>query len=287
MRTNGSAARSPARSASARALGVELGREGAALFVGSFVDRHRRPPLASMGEQCLDLAIDVAVDVLDVVDVSGLETQQRRRAVRPDSLLGIEVRIARGDDPGGDEQPGVVMVRVDPVGLPRIVSEHDIGTGLTNDPARGGDRRSVTSELAVDVAQEDDVGRAEDRGGIPLLLLASGGQRAEIGVAVPGPLGTVRAYAHRHAGTCRGPLRERRTAPELDVVGVRADREHALRYAEVDGRGHDVGVRRSASSSVRSAARSTSKASDGSCTILTESPRRRASSAWRAAESGP
>ena len=75
------------------------------LIVGPVIDAHRRTPLAAMREQRLDLAIDVAVDVLDVVDPARFEAQQCRRPVRCDTLFGEEVRIARATMPDVTSKP--------------------------------------------------------------------------------------------------------------------------------------------------------------------------------------
>ena len=81
-----------------------------------------------------------------------------------------------------------------------------------------------------------------------------------------------------------GPLRERGAASELDVVGVRADRQHARRDAAVErGHGRGLGVSRRA----RSSGTSTSKPSAGSRTTRTSSPARSAAATCRANEPGP
>ena len=247
-----------------------------------------------MREQRVDLAIDVAVDVLDVIDLARLEAQQGFRPVGCDTLLGKEEWVARRDDACGDEQSGVVVVGVDPIRLPGIVSEHDVGAGLADDAADRRARREGTVELAVDVTQQHDVDGSEDRGGVTLFLLALRDERGEVGVTVPGSLGTIGAHADGHVRAGSGPFCERRTAPEFDIVGVGTDRERSARDREVDRDCHFVGVgagvcrsASSASSAARSAAVSTSNANAASRRIRTVSDRRDASPAWRAAESGP
>ena len=68
-----------------------------------------------------------------------------------------------------------------------------------------------------------------------------------------------------HVGAGGGPLRERGAAAELDVVGVRADRERARGCGEIDADRHGAALRRDGlaarSSAARSAATSTSKPS--------------------------
>ena len=49
-------------------------------------------------------------------------------------MLGEEVRVTRGDDTVAREQTGVPMIGVEPVALPRIVAEHDLGSELADHP---------------------------------------------------------------------------------------------------------------------------------------------------------
>ena len=67
-----------------------------------------------------------AADVLDVVRHVGLQQQQRGRAVVGEAVLREEVRIAGGDDRVAHEPPGVAVVGVQAVPLPRVVAEHDV-----------------------------------------------------------------------------------------------------------------------------------------------------------------
>ena len=96
------------------------------------------------------------------------------------------------------------VVGMDAIRLPRIVPEHDIGLVRRITRHTAAARGQVVVELAVDVPQEHDVGRAEHRRRVPLLLLARRDERGEVGVAVPGPLGPVGADTHRHV-RCRRP----------------------------------------------------------------------------------
>ena len=78
-----------------------------------------------------------------------------------------------------------------------------------------------------------------------------------------------------HLGAGRRPLRERPAAAELDVVGMRADRERARRrQRRVRGRSRRRSRRREAASAARSAGTSTSKPSSGSRTTRDREPER-------------
>ena len=70
------------------------------------------------------------------------------------SVLGEEVRIPRGDDAVAREQTGVPVVGVEPVALPRVVAEHDLGSQLADHARDLAARHEVAVELAVDVAEE-------------------------------------------------------------------------------------------------------------------------------------
>ena len=113
-----------------------------------------------------------------------------------EALLGEEVRVAGGDHAVDGEEPGVAVVGVEPVALPRVVAEHDVGP-QPPDPVghlATAWRRSGL-ELAVDPAEEHHLaGGAEGLGRGPLLDLAGGDQRGEVGVGVPRALRPVGAH---------------------------------------------------------------------------------------------
>src|SRR5437763_12216539 len=100
---------------------------------------------------------------------------------------------------------------MDPIRLPRVVSEHDVGASLADHAADRGARRERAVELAVDVTQEHDVDGSEDRGGVTLFLLALRDERGEVGVTVPGSLGTIGAHADGDVRAGSGPFCDRRT----------------------------------------------------------------------------
>src|SRR5207245_3684404 len=107
---------------------------------------------------------------------AGRPQQQGMRAVRGDVVLREEVRIPRSDHPVGDEEAGVAMVGMEAVTLPRVVAEHDRGTGPADPPGHPLSLLDAGHELAVDSAQEVDLAGAaaayDHRRG-PLLLLAN------------------------------------------------------------------------------------------------------------------
>ena len=116
-----------------------------------------------MGEQRRELGLDVVADVLHVVDLVGLPQQQGAGPVRRNVLFRKEVRVAGGDDAVGDEQAGVAVVGVQPVALPRVVTQHDVGLELP-DPVRDlGALAKRRLELAVGPAKEDDIAVAAER----------------------------------------------------------------------------------------------------------------------------
>ncbi len=98
---------------------------------------------------------------------SGSSASNRSSALGPvvgERLLGEEVRVARGHDPLDGEQPGVAVVGVEAVALPRVVAEHHGGPQRA-DPV--GDLPALPQpglELAVGPAEEHALaGGAEGR----------------------------------------------------------------------------------------------------------------------------
>ena len=291
MRANASAAQAGAQTGRLRRF-VDTRDERGLLGLGCGVDPHRRAPLAAVREQRRDLAIEVSVDAFEMIDAAGLEQQERLRTVRREILVGEEVRVARGDDAVDGQPSRFAMIGMQAVRLPGIVTEHDVGLHLADRGADLGSRSEIVYQLAVDAAQEAHVDRAEDLGSVALLVFASRHQCGEIGVRVPRSLGAVGAHAEVHLGARVGPFRQRRRTPELDVVGVGADREDAAGDREIDLSRHDVGsvvtasavvsrrrLRGSCASASRSDSSSTSKPNARSSTMRTFRPSRRASAA--------
>ncbi len=165
------------------------------------------------------------VDALQMLDASGFEEQQGLRTMRFEILVGEEVRVACGDDAVDGESPGFAVIGMQAVRLPGIVPEHDVGLYLADRGADLGPRSEVVQQLAVDAPQEANVDGPDDLRRIALLVLTVRHQRREICVRVPRSLGAVGADAEMHFGPRVGPLGQRCRAPELDVVGVRTDRE--------------------------------------------------------------
>ncbi len=186
--------------------------------------------------------------VLDVVDPAGFEQEQRRGSVRREALVGEELRIARGDDAADVTSnpacrwsgwirygchgscPNTTSGR-----LSRI-TRHTARAARDRSPARrrrsGGTRRRRRRAprpppAAPPRASRMSAPRSASSSQVPL----EPSVQMHIVTWVPG----------------RGPLGERGAATELDVVGVRADRERTARHGEVDRDAHGVGPRRAAS----------------------------------------
>ena len=145
-----------------------------------------------------------------------------------DCVLREEVRVAGGDDALARQEAGVAVVGVEPVSLPRVVTEHDVRPELADHQGDAARAVEVAVELAVDVVEEPHLAGAiagEPSCRLALLDLATRRERADVGVGVPRPLRAVGAHEVVDDASVGGPLGERRAAPELDVVGVRADRQ--------------------------------------------------------------
>ena len=144
-----------------------------------------------MAQQGPDLGVHMPVDRLEVVHFFRLEEENPSGAMRREVLLGEVVVITGGDDPVERQPPGVAMVGVEPVPLPRIVAQHDVRPGPADRLANQGPLGQPAAELAVGHAEEIDAGQAEDGGGGVLLAAAGLDQGPEVGVRVPGPFGAV------------------------------------------------------------------------------------------------
>ena len=240
-----------------------------------------------MREQCLDLALDEAVDPLDVVDPARLEAQQRERPVRRGLVLGKEVRIAGVDDAGHRELAGAHVIRMEPVRLPRVVGQHYVGARLADDAADRLDPASIGGQLAVDESEQHRCVARRGPRRPPAARRSRRDERGDVGVAVPRALGAVGADAHGDQRTGGGPLGERGAASELDVVGMGADGEHAFWCRKVDPNGHCA----EASCSVRGERGEIAGQVDvererrDRAATRTSRPIRSAASTWRAAES--
>ena len=180
-----------------------------------------------VAEEGFDLGIDVFFgDLLDVVDDLGFEEEQCSRAVRG-AGGGEEVGIAGGDDAVDRELPGPAVVGVEAVLLPGIVTEDHVGADGPDDRAHLFPPGRVVLELTVDRVEEVHVPGAQGAGGGALLFTAGGHQRDEVLLGFPASLRPVGEHQHLDVRPRAGPLGKGRAAPELDVVGVRADREDA------------------------------------------------------------
>jgi hypothetical protein len=113
------------------------------------------------------------------------------------------------------------------------VAEHDIGPNPADRSADRGAFGEAAEELAVGQVEDLDPGEPELGGRLFLFPAAGRHQRSQIGVGVPGALRSVREHEEMGSGARRRPLGQGAAAPELDVVGVGADRECPRRCREV------------------------------------------------------
>ncbi len=79
-----------------------------------------------MSRQCGELDVDEAADILGVVGCVGLPQQQRVGPMVGESVVSEEVGIAGRHDAFAGEQPGVAMIGMEAVALPRIVAQHHL-----------------------------------------------------------------------------------------------------------------------------------------------------------------
>ena len=121
----------------------------------ALVDAHRGQQLARVGVQRGELGVGEAGHVLDVIGLVRLEQQERLGTVVRQLLLGEEVRVARRDHPFDGEQPRVPVIGVQPVPLPRVVSEHHRGLEPADPVGHLPPLAQPRVELAVGPAEED------------------------------------------------------------------------------------------------------------------------------------
>ena len=115
---------------------------------------HRRLVLALVCLECIELAVERTTHVLDVVDDVGLPEQEVGRAVVGAAQTGEEVRIARGYDRIADEQTCRTVIGVEPIPLPRVVTQHHIGSELAYGTHDLTADRNDRFEFAVDHPEE-------------------------------------------------------------------------------------------------------------------------------------
>ena len=253
--------------------------------VGGRVDAHRRTPLAAVREQRGDLAIEVPVDALEVIDAAGLEQQERlrvdagrgpdrrrsadrarRRCRRP---RAVPLRDDRGASGTAARDRGRARRRAAPRGSPRTLRPRIAGS-FTSSPSTRRRNRTSTAPRILAASRCSSSRRA------------TSAARSASGSHVPLEPSVQTQQVDLGAGV--GPLGERGAAPELDVVGVGADRQHAAGDREVDAQHHGVGSATASgggswASASRSDSSSTSKPSARSSTMRTSRPSRRASAA--------
>ena len=238
----------------------------------AFLDGHGRLPLAAMREERRDLGVERVVDPLDVIDHLGLEQQQANGAVRL-TQAGEEVGITCRDERVDRHRAGPMVIGMEAVLLPRIVTQHDVGSNAAQVLAHGSNLGSAPRQLAVDQVEEVHVADAERSRGVALLVVSGRDERPHVGVGVPGPLRAVSEDEQVHLGAGSGPARQRAGASELHVVRMGADRERALRRRDVDGRLTTGAVRFAHTCTGRSASVSRSRSS-GTSTSKARSARR-------------
>ena len=132
------------------------------------------------------------------------------------------------------------------VAPPRIVAEHHVGSHAPDHAAHRA-RAIARSSSSSPSTKPQHLARRRRRAPRPRRAApARGASTSAARSASPShvPLEPSVQDAEMHGGAGVGPLREGRAAAELDVVGMRADREHTRGSGEVDGNGHAlVGAR--------------------------------------------
>ncbi len=84
-------------------------------------------------------------------------------------------------------------------------------------------------DLAIGLVQEVDACDADLGGRGSLLALTENDERLHVGRGIVAALVPARDQQIAHVGTFGHPASHRARGPELDVIGMRGDDEHALR----------------------------------------------------------
>lgn len=95
---------------------------------------HRALELGRMRLERMQLRVDERRDILEVVGSIRFPQQHRVRAMRGQRVLGKEVWISRGDHRVACKEPGVTMVGMQSIALPRVMAKNDIGSDESDTP---------------------------------------------------------------------------------------------------------------------------------------------------------
>src|SRR5271165_4134647 len=171
---------------------------------------HGRAQLAAVRQQGRQLRVDEVAHILEMVRLIRLEQQQSRWPVRQVAELWEKERIACSDDAVGEQETSVAMVGMQPVALPRVMTEHHVGPYLA-DP--GGNLEALAEaglELAVGPAEKDHLALATERHRCRALLVApSDDELGRVLREVPCSLGSVGADEVEDLAAVGRPFGER------------------------------------------------------------------------------
>src|SRR5216110_2412724 len=144
-------------------------------------------------------------------------------------LLGEEEVVPRGDDAVESTPTGHTMVGMRLVMAPRIVREDHIGPVLADDAAHLAAKIHADLELAVLVAEEDELLDTDRLACGTLLALSRLVHLLGGGPEIVRALLSAGDHAVRHVRAGRSdPRREGARAAEVHVVGMSEDRHRAL-----------------------------------------------------------
>jgi len=192
------------------------------------VDAHGALVLAPMGEQRIELLLLEATGRFDVVGDVGLPQEEGRRSVGGELLVGEEQRVSAATSASVTMNPAFrwsacsrylrqgswpITTSGRTMRIQRATS-HCSRTPLRS--SRRASRKSPRSHL-----------RAHGRC-LALLLLTRGHEKRDVLLGVPRTLRAVGEYEVVQLAARRCPLGQRGATAELDVVGVRADRQRTF-----------------------------------------------------------
>jgi hypothetical protein len=187
-----------------------------------------------MRQECFNLRVDKATDVFDMIGLVCFKQEGAIGAVNLKTVVFEVVRISSGDDAVECEPSGIAMIGMEPVSLPRIMSENDIGLCRANPVGNLIANVQCRLEFAVDMTEHDDLAsRPEPTGGFHLFGSAQFNEFFRVLVGIPGSFGAVGQNEMIDDTSSGGPFGKSAAALKLSIVGMGNDDERARRSRDV------------------------------------------------------
>ena len=190
--------------------------------------------LARVCQERFNLRVDKATDVFDVIWLIGFKQEGAIGAVNLKTVVVEIVRISSGDDAVQGEPSGIAMIGMEPVSLPWIMSENDIGLCRANPVGNLIANVKCRLEFAVDMAEHDDLAsRAKPTGSFHLFGSAKFNEFFGVLVGIPCSFGPVGQNEMIDDTTSSGPFGKSAATLKFGIVRMGNDDERARRSGKV------------------------------------------------------